>query len=58
MEGWDELGDWDSHIYTTIVKSITNENSRIAQGTPLLSALWFPEWEGNPKERGYMYMCS
>ena len=22
----------------------------------LLSALWWPEWEGNPKERGYMYM--
>ena len=56
--GWDELGDWDSHIYTTIVKSITNENLCIAQGTPLLNAPWFPEWEGNPKERGYMYMCS
>ena len=24
--GWDELGNWDSHIYTTIVKSMTNEN--------------------------------
>ena len=24
--GWDELGDWDSHIDTTVVKSITNEN--------------------------------
>ena len=28
----------------------------IAQGT-LLSALWYPEWEGNPKGRGiYEYM--
>ena len=26
----------------------------IAQGT-LLSALWGPTWEGNPKKRGYMY---
>ena len=25
----------------------------IAQGT-LLSALWWPEWEGNPKGKGYM----
>ena len=25
----------------------------IAQGT-LLSALWWPKWEGNPKERGYI----
>ena len=24
--GWDELGDWDSHIDTMVVKSITNEN--------------------------------
>ena len=27
---------------------------RIAQGT-LVSALWGPEWEGNPKKRGFMY---
>ena len=26
-----------------------------AQGT-LLSALWCPKCEGNPKDRGYMYM--
>ena len=27
-----------------------------AQGT-LLSALWGPKWEGNPKKRGYMYIA-
>ena len=26
-----------------------------AQGT-LLNALWWPNWEGNPKKRRYMYM--
>ena len=25
----------------------------VAQGT-LLNALWWPEWEGGPKGRGYM----
>ena len=29
----------------------------VAQGT-LLSALWWPKWEGNPKKRGYMYTYS
>ena len=29
----------------------------IAQGI-LLSALWWPKWEGNPKKRGYMYTHS
>ena len=29
----------------------------IAQGT-LLSAPWWPKWEGNPEERGHMYMYS
>ena len=29
----------------------------IAQGT-LLTALWWPKWEGNPKKRGYMYTYS
>ena len=24
----------------------------------LLSALWCPKWEGNPKKRGYMYTYS
>ena len=28
----------------------------IAQGT-LLNALWQPEWEGNPKERGCVCVC-
>ena len=28
----------------------------IAQRT-LLNALWCPEWEGNLKGRGYMYIC-
>ena len=28
-----------------------------AQGT-LLSALWWPKWEGNPEKRGYMYTYS
>ena len=28
----------------------------IAQGT-LLSAMWGPKWEGNPKKRGYMYIA-
>ena len=27
-----------------------------AQGT-LLSALWQPKWEGNPKKKGYIYMA-
>ena len=29
----------------------------IAEGT-LLSALWWPKWEGNPKKKGYMYTYS
>ena len=29
----------------------------IAQGT-LLSALWWPKWEGNPKKRGYMFQVT
>ena len=29
----------------------------IAQGT-FLNALWWLEWEGSPKGRGYMYMAS
>ena len=28
----------------------------IAQGT-LLNTLWCPEWGGNLKGRGYMYIC-
>ena len=28
----------------------------IAQGT-LLHPLWWHKWEGNPKERGYIYTC-
>ena len=28
----------------------------IAQGT-LLNALWWPNWEGNPRKRGYTYTC-
>ena len=39
-----------------IIKWIPNENLLIAQGT-LLSPLWRHKWEGNPKERGSIYMC-
>ena len=39
------------------IKEITNENPLLAQGT-LLNALWGPKWEGNPKNRGYMYTYS
>ena len=32
---WDELGDWDWHIYTTgTMYEINNENLHIAQGAP------------------------
>ena len=24
----------------------------------LLKALWWPKWEGNPRNRGYMYTCA
>ena len=50
--GWDELGDWDWHVYTTI-HEIDNEwaPNCVAQGT-LLSAVWWPKWEGNPKKWG------
>ena len=30
---------------------------RRAQGT-LLTVLWWPKWEGNPKKRGYVYALS
>ena len=40
--GWNELGDWDSHIFThtrIYMKQVTIGTYCIAQGT-LLSALW------------------
>ena len=55
--GWNELGDWDSHIFThtrIYMKQVTIGTYCIAQGT-LLSALWWSKWEGNPKKRGYVY---
>ena len=30
----------------------------ITQGTLLLTALWWPKWEGNPEKRGYVYQLS
>ena len=44
-------------IYTqlcTKYQQIINENQLYSTGT-LLSALWWPKWEGNLKKRGYMY---
>ena len=43
-------------IYTLLIlsiKQITNENLLYSTETRL-SALWWPQWEGNPKKRGYV----
>ena len=37
------------------MNQITNENQLYSKET-LLSALWLPKQEGNPKKRGYIYM--
>ena len=39
---WDELGDWDGHIYTLLIlciKQVTSKNLLYSTGT-LLNALW------------------
>ena len=53
-EGWNELGNWDGHIYITMYDSV-------AQGT-LPNALWWIEsyvyiypQEENWKRSGYVY---
>ena len=56
--GWEggmnqEIGIDTETLLRLCMKEIFNENV----GTPF-SALWGPEWEGNPKERGYVYTCS
>ena len=56
--GWEggmnqEIGIDTETLLRLCMKEIFNENL----GTPF-SALWGPEWEGNPKERGYVYTCS
>ena len=33
--GWDELGEWDCHIYTAIIKQITNENLLCSTGNSI-----------------------
>ena len=33
--GWDELGDWDCYIYTTVIKQITNENRLYSTGNSI-----------------------
>ena len=38
--GWDELGDWDCHRYTPMIKQITNENLKLYSTGNLLIALW------------------
>ena len=45
-------------IYTLpCIKYVTNENLLYSTGT-LLSAMWWPKWEGNSKRRGYMHTYS
>ena len=54
--GWDELGDWDWHIYTIMYKiDKLMRTCCIAQGTQL-NALWWPKWEGHVK-RGDICVC-
>ena len=33
--GWDDLGDWDCYIYTTVIKQITNENRLYSTGNSI-----------------------
>ena len=56
--GWDKLGDWDWHTYTSMCK-MESYKAQEAQ----LSALWWPRalglgrgWDGGP--RGREYMCT
>ena len=56
--GWEggmnrEIGIDTETLLRLCMKEIFNENV----GTPF-SALWGPEREGSPKERGYVYTCS
>jgi len=48
-----EIGIDTETLLRLCMKEIFNENV----GTPF-SALWGPEREGSPKERGYVYTCS
>ena len=38
------------------VKQITNENLVYSKRNSILSALWCPKQQENPKKRGYVYM--
>ena len=59
--GWTErLGLTCIHYWYYVGNSYLNYIMRtycIAQGT-LLSALWWPKWKGNLKNKGYMYKYS
>ena len=47
---WEELRDWDWHIYTvnSVYKFITSENILYHMGT-LLNVVGWPQREGSPK---------
>ena len=54
--GWEELGDWDCHIYAidTCIKWITSENTLYSTRSSTY-ALWWSEREGSPKGSGYVH---
>ena len=48
--GWHRVGhDWKR------LSSSSSSSCCIAKGI-LLNALWWPKWEGNPKQKGYIYV--
>ena len=53
----EETGKLPCIISHVVCVSGGGMNWEITQGT-LLSALWWPKWEGNPKKKGYTYMYS
>ena len=53
-EEWEALVDWAWHIYTTMHKADINKNLLCST---LLSALWLPKLEGNPKKEGTDSLC-
>ena len=64
MGGRDSQGVWDGYVHTAIFKMENQKKKKkekptrtycIAQGT-LLNVMWKPEWVGNLRETGYMYM--
>ena len=57
--GWGGKINWEIgiDIYIPCIKKQTTNENPLYNTRPLFSVLWWPKWEGNIKERGYIYMC-